>query len=132
VIGLPEVTVGILPGAGGTQRMARLLGKARALELVLLGRRLDADEAQAIGLVHQAVDKNEALVAALELAGRLAAMPPVSVREIKRCIHVGGDLSLKDGIEVEKQAFVVTMNTDDARAGMKAYLEGRQIEFSGQ
>ena len=132
VIGLPEVTVGILPGAGGTQRMTRLLGKAKALEMILLGKRIEADEAERIGLVHRAVDDGLALDAAVLLATELAAMPPVAVREIKRCIHQGGDTDLKSGIEIEKQAFIRTMNTKDARAGMKAYLEGRTPEFTGE
>jgi enoyl-CoA hydratase len=132
VIGLPEVTVGILPGAGGTQRMTRLIGKARALEMILLGKRIEADEAERIGLVHRAVDDGMALDEAMSLAMELALMPPVSVREIKRCIHEGGDLPLREGIEVEKRAFVTTMNTKDARDGMKAFQAGRAAEFTGE
>jgi len=98
VIALPEVTVGILPGAGGTQRMTRLLGKAKALEMILLGKRIEADDAERIGLVHRAVDEGGALDAALSLARELALMPPVSVREIKRCIHEGGDGTLEEGM----------------------------------
>ncbi len=131
VIGLPEVTLGLLPGAGGTQRMTRLLGKAKALEMILLGKRIEADEAERIGLVHQAVDEGHALDAAISLAQELALMPSASVREIKRCVHVGGDRDLAGGIEIEKQAFIRAMNTKDAREGMKAYLAGRAPEFQG-
>lgn len=93
-IGLIEVQLGIIPGAGGTQRMARLLGRGRALELILEGKMLSADEPERIGLVHRAVDPDRLLPESLAYAERLARWSPVSVRNIKRTIHEGLELPL--------------------------------------
>jgi enoyl-CoA hydratase len=121
VFGLPEVRVGILPGAGGTQRMARLLGTAKALELMLLGQVVDADEATRVGLVHKAVEPQELLTAALALASELAERPPLSLALIKRCIIKGSELPLTDGLRLEQDAFLETMRSDDASRLMRRY-----------
>ncbi|MCI0889248.1 MAG: enoyl-CoA hydratase/isomerase family protein [Chloroflexi bacterium] len=123
IIGLPEVRVGILPGAGGTQRMARLLGTAKALELMLLGQVIDADEAERIGLVHKAVEPDQLLPAVLELAGELADRPPLSLALIKRCILKGTELPLIDALRLEQDAFLETMRSDDASRLMRGYQE---------
>ena len=125
LIGLPEVRVGILPGAGGTQRLARILGTARALELILLGKVVTADEAAAIGMVHRALEPDELLPYALEFAAELAGRPPTSVAQIKRCIHEGAQLPLMDGLRLEQECFWNTMRSDDALRLMRDYVEGR-------
>jgi len=124
IIGLPEVRVGILPGAGGTQRMARLLGTAKALELMLLGQVIDADEAERIGLVHKAVEPDQLLTAVLKLANELGDRPPLSLALIKRCVLQGTELPLIDALRLEQDAFLETMRTDDAARLMREYQQG--------
>lgn len=122
-IGLPEVRVGILPGAGGTQRMTRLLGAAKASELMLLGNTVDADEAVRIGLVHRAVEPDRVLPEAIALAQELASRPRGSIAEIKQLIRFAHERPLVDGLREEQNAFNRTMRSDDASRLMKAYLQ---------
>ena len=121
-IGLPEVRVGILPGAGGTQRMTRLLGTAKAMELMLLGNTVDADEAARLGLVHRAVEVDRVLPEAIALAQELASRPRGSIAEIKQLIRYAHERPLVDGLREEQNAFNRTMRSDDASRLMKAYL----------
>ena len=123
VIGLPEVRVGILPGAGGTQRMARLLGTAKAMELMLLGNAVDADTAERIGLVHRAVETERLMPEALALASELASRPPLSLALIKQCVLQGSEMPLLDGLRFEQDAFWKTMRSEDASRLMRAYLK---------
>jgi enoyl-CoA hydratase len=123
VIGLPEVRVGILPGAGGTQRMTRLLGTAKAMEMMLLGNAVDADTAERIGLVHRAVAPAELMPQALALAAELASRPRLSVALIKQCILQGSEMPLIDGLRFEQDAFWQTMRSDDASRLMRQYLQ---------
>lgn len=132
-IGLIEVQLGIIPGAGGTQRMARLLGRGRALELILEGKTLTADEAERIGLVHRAVDPGRLIPESLAYAEKLAKWSPVAVRNIKRVIYEGLEMPLAQGLELETACFYETMTTDAAKqtleAGIRAYAEGREPVF---
>ena len=123
VIGLPEVRVGILPGAGGTQRMTRLLGTAKALEMMLLGETVDAVEAERIGLLHRAVEASRLMEEALVLAAELAARPALSVALIKQCVLQGAQLPLEDGLRFEQERFWRTMRSEDAGRLMRAYLQ---------
>jgi enoyl-CoA hydratase len=125
-IGLPEVRVGILPGAGGTQRMARLLGVPKAMELMLLGNTADAETAERIGLVHRAVDKEQVLPEAIALANELASRPRLSVALIKKCIIEGVQLPIEDGLRLEQRSFTETMRSDDASRLMRAYLQSER------
>jgi enoyl-CoA hydratase len=122
-IGLPEVRVGILPGAGGTQRMTRLLGVAKALELMLLGNTVEATEAARIGLVHRAVPAERIMPEAIALAQELASRPRVSVAEIKRLVHHAPEWEIEQGLREEAAAFMRTMRSDDASNLMRAYLK---------
>jgi enoyl-CoA hydratase len=126
VIGLPEVRVGILPGAGGTQRMTRLIGVAKALELMLLGDVLDAEGAERVGLVHKAVEPARLMLEVLALAGELAKRPPLSVALIKKCVLEGSDLRLLDALRLEQDAFWQTMRSDDASRLMRGYLKSER------
>lgn len=123
VIGLPEVRVGILPGAGGTQRMARLLGTAKALELMLLGNTVDPETAERIGLVHRAIEPERMLPEALALASELAQRPPLSIAMIKQCVLKGTEMPLEDGLRFEQEAFWKTMRSEDALRLMRQYTE---------
>jgi len=131
-IGLPEVGVGILPGGGGTQRLPRLIGHARALEMMLLGKVVGAEEAERIGLVHRAVPAIDFMPAVLALAQRLAGGAPIAQGLIKRCVYQGRDRPLEEGLQVELEAFIQTLGTEDAREAMKAYLGGGLYEFKGR
>ncbi len=122
-LGLPEVRVGILPGAGGTQRMARMLGTAKALELMLLGNTVDAETALRLGLVHRAVPPERVLPDALALAEELAQRPRTSLAEIKRCVYEGVELPIAEALLFEQDAFARTMRSDDASRLMRAYLK---------
>lgn len=121
LIGLPEVRVGILPGAGGTQRMTRLLGAARAMELMLLGNVVDAETAERIGLVHRALAPDRLMPEALALADELAKRPPLSVALIKQCVVQGSEMPLMDALHFEQDAFWQTMRSDDALRLMRQY-----------
>jgi enoyl-CoA hydratase len=126
VMGLPEVRVGILPGAGGTQRMTRLLGVAKAMELMLLGNTVDGATAERIGLAHRAVSPERVLEEALELAAELAKRPPLSVALIKQCILKGSEMPLPDALRFEQDAFWQTMRSEDAGRLMRGYLKSNR------
>lgn len=119
-IGLPEVTLGILPGGSGTQRLARLIGAGRALDFILRGRVCAPEEALALGLVHELAD--DAAARAEELARGLAAHSPLALAEIKRAVHQGSDLPLAAGLALESDAFFHVMRSEDARRLMAEYV----------
>jgi enoyl-CoA hydratase len=129
-IGVPEVTLGIVPGGGGTQRLARLIGRAAATELLLLGSRLDADEAASIGLVSRSCpDADAALAEGRALAARLAAGSPTALRLIKRALNDGVDADLPAGLAVEREAVIEALGSPDAIEGFTAFLEKRPPRF---
>jgi enoyl-CoA hydratase/carnithine racemase len=129
-IGLPEAGLGIVPGGGGTQRLPRLVGRARAAQMMMLAERLDADAAERCGLVNAACDDAAATRAATrEMAGRLAEMPSSSIRLIKRCLNDGYDRDLTQGLEVERAAAVEALLAPEAREGIAAFLERRPARF---
>jgi enoyl-CoA hydratase/carnithine racemase len=125
-IGLPEVRVGILPGAGGTQRMTRLLGITKATELMLLGKVVDAETAERIGLVHRAIEPELLMAEALGLAEELAKRPPLSIALIKQCILKGSEMPLEDALHFEQDAFWQTMHSEDASRLMREYTKGER------
>ena len=132
VFGQPEIKIGIMPGAGGTQRMTRALGKARAMELILTGRNLSAEEAHARGLISQVVAREEALPAALALASEVASMPPLAVRAAKEAVNRAYELSLEAGLEFERRNFFMLFASDDQKEGMRAFLEKRKPTWTGR
>jgi enoyl-CoA hydratase len=119
-IGLPEITLGILPGGSGTQRLARMLGASRAIDFLLRGRICRPEEALALGLVHEVAP--DALVRARALAAELAELSPVAIAEIKRAVYQGSELHLEAGLVIEAEAFMATMNSDEGLATMNAYV----------
>jgi enoyl-CoA hydratase len=129
--GQPEILLGVMPGAGGTQRLTRAIGKARAMELILTGRTMSAREAEANGLVTSIVPAAATLDAALELAGRIAAMPPLAVRAAKAAILAADESSLAEGLVQEREAFFRLFDTADQSEGMAAFTQKRPPVWSG-
>ncbi|WP_374250624.1 enoyl-CoA hydratase-related protein [Xanthobacter sp.] len=122
VFGLPEIRLGILPGAGGTQRLVRLAGRQRALRYLLTGDRLSARAAQAMGIVCE-VAADDAVAAALALAASIAAMPPLAVRQIKEVVQLGPDASLAAALALERNANLALFGTEERTRRMKAFTE---------
>ena len=130
--GQPEITIGVIPGAGGTQRLTRILGKALAMEMVLNNRFLTADEALQHGLVNRVVAVENYLDAALQLAGEIAARAPVAVRLGKEAINKAYELSLAEGLAAEQRAFYLLFSTEDQKEGMAAFVETRAPVWKGR
>ncbi|MFC8366164.1 enoyl-CoA hydratase/isomerase family protein [Streptomyces griseorubiginosus] len=125
VVGLPEVSVGVIPGGGGTQLLPRRVGAARAAELIFTARRVEAEEAYRLGLVDQLVSAGEDRSAALSLAGRIAANSPVGLRAAKRALRLGQGLDLRAGLEVEDAAWRSVAFSADRAEGVAAFAERR-------
>ena len=130
-LGLPEVTLGLLPGNGGTQRLTRLIGPSRALELLLTGRTYEVDEALEMGLVAHVYDSDDAEARVREYAERLAAGAAVALAAIKRCVYEGGQQTLDEGLALEAQLMEELFRTKDATEGLTAFVEKRKAEFVG-
>ncbi|MAF66258.1 MAG: enoyl-CoA hydratase [Planctomycetes bacterium] len=132
LFGLTETSLAIIPGAGGTQRLPRLIGKARAKELILTARRIDADEAERIGLVGGIAAPGELRSAADALAASIAANGPVAVRAAKRAVDEGCELPLREGLEVEARCYEQTLPTRDRIEALEAFAERRPPRFEGR
>ena len=130
--GQPEITLGIIPGAGGTQRLARVLGKQRAMELVITGRRMDVAEAQAVGIVNRVAGKRDWLKQASELAQVVARRPPIAVRLAKQAVQAADETPLTAGLQHERRLYELAMATEDRVEGMSAFIEKRRPEFRGR
>jgi enoyl-CoA hydratase/carnithine racemase len=130
--GLPEVAIGIVPSSGGTHRLARLVGTARAKELILLRERFGPDEASAMGLVTETVPEGAALDRALELAEKLAALPPLAVSLAKQTIDAMPESSREAGLALERLAYGLLAQTEDAREAANAFTEKREPRFKGR
>ena len=130
--GQPEITLGIIPGGGGTQRLARAIGKQRAMEYVLTGRRWDAQTAEGWGLVNRVVKKKAWLDEAIELARLVAERPPLAARLAKRAVLTAQETSLADGLAAERGLFDEAMASEDRVEGMNAFLEKREPRFQGR
>ena len=130
-IGLPEVKLGLLPSGGGTTRLPRLIGRAAALDLLLRGRLIGADEAERIGLITLAAEPQDLDRVARGLAAELAALPPLAVREIKRCVDLGLDGPLSASLALEERGNLALAETADAREGVAAFRERRPPKFKG-
>jgi len=130
--GQPEITLGIIPGGGGTQRLTRAIGKQRAMEYVLTGRRWDAKTAERWGLVNKVVGNGAWLTEAIELARIVAERPPLALRLAKRAVLAAQETNLTDGLRVERELFDEAMATEDRVEGMNAFLEKREPRFGGR
>jgi enoyl-CoA hydratase len=130
--GQPEINIGVIPGAGGTQRLTRAVGKAIAMEMILNDRRLTAQEAYQFGMVNHVVPVEGYLEAALKLAEEIASRAPVAVRDAKKMINQSYERFLADGLAEEKQVFYNLFATEDQKEGMKAFTEKRKPEWKGK
>jgi enoyl-CoA hydratase/carnithine racemase len=130
--GQPEVTLGIIPGGGGTQRLTRVLGKQRAMELVLTGRRIDVKDARAMGLVNVVAGKRTWLEQAMDLAREVSSRAPIATRLAKQAVLTADQASLDEGLETERSLFEQAMATEDRIEGMNAFMQGRRPEFRGR
>ena len=130
--GQPEINIGVMPGAGGTQRMTRAVGKAVAMDVVLSGRFLSAREALSAGLVSRVVPKENFYDEALRIAHVLAEKPPLALRLAKESVLKAHEMSLSDGLEYERKLFYMLFATEDQKEGMKAFIEKRRPEFKGK
>jgi enoyl-CoA hydratase/carnithine racemase len=130
--GQPEITLGIIPGGGGTQRLARVMGKQLAMEYVLTGRRFDAEMALRMGLVNKVVKKGRWLEEAMELARTVAERPPIATRLAKQAVITAEETALSAGLENERRLYELAMATEDRVEGMKAFLEKREPKFEGR
>jgi enoyl-CoA hydratase len=130
--GQPEINLGVMPGAGGTQRMTRAIGKARAMDLILTGRTIGAVEAERMGLVSRIVAPDETLDTAIELASRIAGQAPVAVLAAKEAIKQAEQLPLSAGLQHERRAFYLLFASDDQGEGMAAFVEKRPPQWKGR
>ena len=130
--GQPEVKLGVMPGAGGTQRLTRLIGKNRALEMLLTGRPISADDALNMGLVNRVVPADTCVQEALSLAYEIAKQAPIAVQMIKEAANKVLDVDLQTGMELERNAFYLLFATEDRSEGMKAFLDKRKPVFRGR
>jgi enoyl-CoA hydratase len=130
--GQPEIKIGVMPGAGGTQRLPRAIGKSKAMEMILTGEPISAAEAERIGLVSRVVP-NEVLVDdAMALAAEIAKRPPLAVRLAKESVNAAYEMSLTDGLAHERRLFYLLFASADQKEGMAAFLEKREPDFSGR
>jgi enoyl-CoA hydratase len=130
--GQPEVNVGIMPGAGGTQRLTRAIGKYKAMEMILTGKSISAEEAHRTGLVNRVVPPESLMEEAKKIANEIASKPPVSVRSAKEAIMRADDTTLEVGLELERRLFYMLFATEDGKEGMNAFLEKRKPTFKGR
>jgi enoyl-CoA hydratase/carnithine racemase len=130
--GQPEINLGIIPGGGGTQRLARVLGKQRTMQLVLTGERFDAATALELGLVNKVVEGGGWLDEAMALAATVAERPPIAARLAKQAVLVADETALSPGLENERRLYELAMATEDRVEGMKAFLEKREPKFEGR
>jgi enoyl-CoA hydratase/carnithine racemase len=130
--GQPEVTLGIIPGFGGSQRLPRIVGQGRAMWWLLSGEWLDAEEALRIGLVTEVVESDELLAAGERAAARLASLAPQALSWVKRAVYDGAEVPLEQGLALEAALFGLCFGTADQKEGMTAFLEKRKAEFQGR
>jgi enoyl-CoA hydratase len=131
-LGQPEVNLGIIPGGGGTQRLTRLVGEGKAMELILTGDLIDAAEAKSIGLVNDVVPSAELLSRVLALAGRIAEKSPIALQMAKEAVKTASRMNLREGLDRETDLFSITFGSEDKAEGVRAFLEKRKPDFKGR
>jgi len=130
--GQPEINIGIMPGAGGTQRLARAIGPYRAMEMVLTGKMLSAREAYDCGLANRVCPVEGFLIEAQRLAAEVAERAPIAVRMAREALRYGAETTVRDGLEIERRNFYLLFDTEDQKEGMRAFIEKRKAEYKGR
>ena len=130
--GQPEIKIGVMPGAGGTQRLTKALGKAKAMELILTGGFLSAEEAFGYGLVNRVVPDERCVDSALELASEIASMSPIATQLAKEAVNKSFETHLNEGLTFERKNFYMTFSSEDQKEGMNAFVEKRKPDFKGK
>ncbi len=130
--GQPEIKIGVMPGAGGTQRLTRAIGKARAMEMVLTGKFISADEALSYGLINKVVPIELYLEEALNLATEIAALSPIAIRNAKESVNRAFETHLEEGLHFERKNFYLLFGSHDQKEGMQAFVEKRKAAFKGK
>ncbi|HSP51054.1 MAG TPA: enoyl-CoA hydratase-related protein [Pseudolabrys sp.] len=131
-LGLPEVKIGILPGGGGTQKLARLIGSKRAMLLLMTGKMFSAAEALSMGVISELAPTGQALARAVEIAREIAAQPPIAVMQIKEIVNAGLNAPLDTALMLERKALLLQFATSEQKEGMRAFLEKRKPTFEGK
>ena len=129
--GQPEIKIGLMPGAGGTQRLFRAIGKHKAMKMILTGDMVGADEADRMGLVSEVVEDERTLTRAIEIATQLASYSPIALTQIKEVSMLGPDMPLDSALALERKAFQILFDTNDQKEGAKAFLEKRPAQYKG-
>ena len=130
--GQPEIRIGLMPGAGGTQRLFRVIGKYKAMKLVLTGDMIGAEEADQMGLVSEVVEDEDTIKRAIKIAEQLAGYSPIALTQIKEVANLGSDMPLQAALALERKAFQILFDTADQKEGAKAFLEKRTAKYTGQ
>lgn len=130
--GQPEIRVGIMPGAGGTQRLPRAIGKFKAMRLLLTGEMITGIQAYEMGLASYCVKDEEVMDKAVEVASKIASMPPIAASKIKEVVNKGYDISLDAALALEREAFQMIFSTEDKKEGMQAFIEKRKPNYKGK
>jgi enoyl-CoA hydratase len=130
--GLPEITLGLIPGFGGTQRLSRIVGKNMAKELIFTGKMISAGEAGELGIVNKVIPSEQLMEEALKTAGAIASKGKISLNMAKQAVNQGGDVDLSTACKIEIDSFAICFASDDAKEGTKAFLEKRKPEFKGK
>jgi enoyl-CoA hydratase len=131
-LGQPEINIGVMPGGGGTQRLTRAVGKSKAMEMVLTGKSMGAEEARTLGLVSRVVPKESFLEEAMKVAKEISAKSPVAVKLAKMAVNKAFEVGLGDGLDFERELFYLLFASEDKKEGMKAFREKRKPEFRGK
>jgi enoyl-CoA hydratase len=131
-LGQPEIDIGVMPGGGGTQRLTRAVGKSKAMEMILTGKRIGAEEAKTLGLVSRVVPKEAYLEEAKKVASEIASKSPVAIRLAKMAVNKAFEMGLTEGIDFERELFYLLFASEDKNEGMNAFVEKRKPDFKGK
>ncbi|ENX06201.1 enoyl-CoA hydratase [Acinetobacter courvalinii] len=130
--GQPEIKVGLMPGAGGTQRLFRAVGKFHAMRMIMIGAMVKAEEAYSIGLVSQVTEDDQTIATAIQMAQSLAKMPPIALQQIKEVALMSEDVPLNAGLALERKSFQLLFSTEDKHEGIQAFMEKRKPSYQGK
>ena len=131
-LGQPEINIGIIPGAGGTQRLTRLIGEGRAMEMILTGRMITAEEAFNYGIINFVYDPDDLMDEAMEIANTIGEKSKYAVERAKKSIKAVSEMNLKDGLKLERKMFIECLNSEDGKEGITAFIEKRKPNFKGK